>query len=143
MLKAILPLTTFLIILVSCGNDPKSTKDLSKDKDKVEDKKDITAPIKKDTVISKNSEAASNKAKIEQKFGEQWEFCDCIVRLDSITDAFEKKTTPAQEEKLMARWEYVDVKCKEVTTNASTTPEERVKHENKVKKCLKANGLKK
>jgi hypothetical protein len=29
MLKAILPLTTFLIILVSCGNDPKSTKDLS------------------------------------------------------------------------------------------------------------------
>lgn len=143
MLKAILPLTAILFLIASCGNDPKVHKDKSKDIDKDEVKKQLTAPIKKDTVISKKAEVESIKAKIEQKYGEQWEFCDCIVRLDSITDAFEKKLTPAQEEKLMARWEYVDVKCKELTTNPSTTPEERYKHENKVKKCLKANGLKK
>lgn len=142
MLKAILPLTAILFLIVSCGNDPKVAKDSPKEKDKDEVKKQLIAPIKKDTVISKKAEAESIKAKIEQKYGEQWDFCSCVVKNDSINDAFEKKLTPAQEEKLMARWEYVDTKCKEITINPSTTPEERDRHERKVKKCLKANGLK-
>jgi hypothetical protein len=42
----------------------------------------------------------------------------------------------------MSRWEYVDSKCKELTTFDNTTPEEREKHKKRVDKCLIQNGLK-
>ncbi len=140
MYKSILAIC-LLLFVSSCGDsNSNSTSKIDKSlKDSIPE--DITAPIKKDTILSKTAEVESVKAKIEEKYGEQWEFCDCIVRNDSITDAFEKKLTTAQEEKLMARWEYVDTKCKEITINPATTPEDRTKHERKVKKCLKANGL--
>ena len=63
MLKAILPLTTFLIILVSCGNDPKSTKDLSKDKDKVEE---LTREFKRDFTLPANVDPYSIKAQLDE-----------------------------------------------------------------------------
>jgi hypothetical protein len=101
----------------------------------------------KDTATVKKSVAVENQenhAKIVKKYGEQWDFCTCVIANDSINDAFEKgKMTPKQEEKLMARWEYVDNKCKELLTTPNTTPEERAKHDKKVMKCLKQNGLKK
>ena len=38
----------------------------------------------------------------------------------------------------MKRWEFVENKCKEFLTTPNTTPEERVEHELKVNRCLKA-----
>lgn len=104
----------------------------------------LEAALIQDKSTAPTKEQKENHEKIVKKYGEQWDFCSCIVANDSINDAFEKgNMTPAQEEKLMARWEYVDTKCKELTTAPSTTPEERAIHDKKVMKCLKENGLKK
>ncbi|MCC6701895.1 MAG: hypothetical protein IT221_10255 [Fluviicola sp.] len=143
MLKRIVPLVILLVAISSCGSDTcedcQVDPTIKKDTVVVDE---MTEAIKKDTVIAPTKEIKENHAKIVKKYGEQWDFCTCIVANDSITDAFEKKLTPAQEQKLMDRWDYVDRKCKELTTFDNTTPEERAKHEKRVKKCLKENGLK-
>ena len=135
------------LFAVSCGSNEECTDcELENKKDTVT-KVDNLETALKDTVTEKKSVTLENKEnheKIVKKYGEQWDFCTCVVANDSINDAFEKgKMTPKQEEKLMARWEYVDNKCKELLTTPNTTPEEREKHDRKVMKCLKQNGLKK
>jgi hypothetical protein len=55
----------------------------------------------------------------------------------SINSAFEKTVTDAETNRLMKRWEHVEVKCKEFLTSENKTPEQRIEHELKVKKCLK------
>ena len=138
----------FLVLFtVSCGsNEECSDCELENTKDTITEADDLETALK-DTITEKKSVAIENKEnheKIVKKYGEQWDFCTCVVANDSINDAFEKgNMTPKQEEKLMARWEYVDTKCKELLTTPNTTPEERAKHDKKVMKCLKQNGLKK
>lgn len=114
-------------------------------KDTISETDDLTTALK-DTAVEKKSvavEMKENHEKIVKKYGEQWDFCTCVVANDSINTAFEKGgMTPKQEEKVMARWEVVDQKCKELLTTPNTTPEERAKHDKKVMKCLKQNGLK-
>lgn len=134
------------LFVVSCGSEACKDCETENTKDTIEEVDNLEAALK-DTVTEKKSVAVENKEnheKIVKKYGEQWDFCTCVVANDSINDAFEKgKMTPKQEEKLMARWEYVDNKCKELLTTPNTTPEEREKHDKKVMKCLKQNGLKK
>lgn len=131
-------------VAVSCsGNKQECTDCAVADKDTVAQVDDMSAALARDTATAPTKEAQENHAKIVKKYGEQWDFCKCIIANDSITDAFEKKLTPQQEEALMARWEYVDSKCKELTTTPNTTPEERDRHEKRVNKCLKQNGLRK
>ncbi len=135
------------LLVVSCGSN-ETCKDCEAETitDTIAEPDNLQAALK-DTASVKKSVAVENKEnheKIVKKYGEQWDFCTCVVANDSINDAFEKGgMTPKQEEKLMARWEYVDNKCKELLTTPNTTPEERAKHDRKVMKCLKQNGLKK
>jgi hypothetical protein len=135
------------LLVVSCGSN-EACKDCETETttDTIAKADNLEAALK-DTITEKKSVAIENKEnheKIVKKYGEQWDFCTCVVANDSINDAFEKgNMTPKQEEKLMARWEYVDNKCKELLTTPNTTPEERAKHDKKVMKCLKQNGLKK
>jgi hypothetical protein len=133
-----------LLLLASCGGEEpcKECQLNEKEKDTVI-VDDMTAAMMNDTVSTPSSDHKEVHDKIVQKYGEQWDFCKCIVANDSITDAFEKDLTPAQEEQLMKRWDYVDSKCKELTTFDNQTPEERAKHDKRVNKCLKQNGLKK
>ncbi len=73
----------------------------------------------------------------DKEVNEQWDFCQCVVMLDSIDSALENpKLTPVQVDKLMERWDYLDKMCKEVTTFDNETPEDRSKHEKRVMKCL-------
>ena len=135
-----------LVVLFSCSSGEECKDCEAKpEKDTLAETEvnDMESAMARDTAVAPTKEMKENHAKIVKKYGEQWDFCTCIVKNDSITDAFEKKLTPQQEEKLMARWEYVDNKCKELTTFDNTTPEERAKHEKRVNKCLKENGLKK
>lgn len=85
-------------------------------------------------------EQKENLAKIEQKYGEQWGFCECVVANDSIDRAVKALIdfeTPAAE-KLLDRFDYVAKKCQAfLGMDANRTPEERLKHEKKVKRCLK------
>jgi hypothetical protein len=135
------------LFVISCGSNEECTDcQIETNADTVAKADDLTTVLK-DTATEKKAisvELKENHAKIVKKYGEQWDFCTCVVANDSINDAFEKGgMTPKQEEKLMARWEYVDNKCKEMLTTPNTTPDERAKHDKKVMKCLKQNGLKK
>lgn len=130
-----------VFLIVGCKNEPKETSaskiksdSTSVIKDTVLEKK--SSP-KKIEIVNEKAEKVENHAKIVEKFGEQWDFCSCVIKNDSINKAFEKNLTDKQSEKLMARWEFVENKCKEFLTTPNTTPEEREAHEFKVKRCLK------
>ena len=88
-------------------------------------------------------EFKENLVKIEKEFGEQWDFCTCIVKGDSINKAFMNPDLPDSEfDALSDRFDYIDEKCKAFRIqNPSITPEERAAHEKKVKKCLREAGL--
>lgn len=95
-------------------------------------------------VDSKNVvEFKENLVKIEKEFGEQWDFCKCVVKGDSINKAFMNPDLPdADFDALSNRFDEIDEKCKAFRIqNPSATPEERATHEKKVKKCLKEAGL--
>jgi hypothetical protein len=97
-------------------------------------------PLQSDALPKKKGkliERKELKQKIEEKYGEQWDFCSCIHKNDSINKAFKNKLTPEQEDQLIDRWEFVDSKCKELTTFDNTTPEERAHYQKKVSNCLK------
>ena len=95
------------------------------------------------TVDKKNSkEFKENLVKIEKQFGEQWGFCDCVIKNDSINKAFSKQVSDTEFDRLSERFDEIDQKCKAfLAQNPSTTPEDRAKHEKKVKKCLKEAGI--
>lgn len=78
-----------------------------------------------------------NHRKIVEKYGEQWDFCTCVIANDSINKASQNGLSEKQAEKLMKRWEYIEAKCREFMTNPNTTPNERAVHEQKVARCLK------
>ena len=125
-----------LVICFSCTEKKSKTNSTSTEKQLV--KKDSVKPeIKEIKIISKKNEKTENHNKIIEKFGEQWDFCKCVLANDSINSAFEKTVTDAKTNKLMKRWEHVEVKCKEFLTSENKTPEQRIEHELKVKKCLK------
>lgn len=83
-------------------------------------------------------------AKIEMKYGEQWDFCDCVIKGDSINKAFSKPNLPdAEFERLAKRFDVIDEKCQAFRIqDANRTPEQRDLHERKVRKCLKEAGIK-
>lgn len=96
------------------------------------------------TVDKENSkEFMENLVKIEKEFGEQWSFCDCVVKGDSINKAFSTPNlSDAEFDRLSDRFDYIDSRCKAFRIqNPNATPEERAEHEKKVKKCLKEAGI--
>lgn len=76
------------------------------------------------------------RAKIEKKYGKQLDFCACIQFHDSLNHAAQKELTEQQIEKLLIRWDKMEVQCKELVNTKHRTPEERAVHEKKVKRCL-------
>jgi hypothetical protein len=92
-----------------------------------------------DTAMTGNAEFQENKAKIEAKYGEQWDFCHCVVLNDSLDKAVKAGNI---DDKLMSRLEEVDTHCKAfLVMDASQTPEQRAIHDKKIKKCLRAAGI--
>jgi hypothetical protein len=97
-----------------------------------------------DTSTVGSAEFNENKLKIEAVYGEQWGFCECVVKGDSINKAFSKADISEEEfDRLSKRFDVIDEKCQAFRTqDANRTPEERALHEKKVRKCLKAAGIK-
>ncbi len=86
-------------------------------------------------------EFKENLKVIEKKYGEQWGFCECVVANDSVNVAIInlKDFDGPKFDKLMERSDFITTKCQAfLSMDSSKTPEERQKHEQKVKKCLKA-----
>jgi hypothetical protein len=136
----------FILLLSSCGNDVNN--------EEIPPVSDTTAVESLDEALKQSNEVkpamdsvelkASIK-KIEAKYGEQWDFCDCVVKGDSINKAFSKPNIPDKEfDRLSKRFDEIDEKCQAFRIqDANRTPEERAAHEKKVKKCLKNAGVKK
>lgn len=79
---------------------------------------------------------------IEAKYGVQWDFCDCVVKNDSIEKALMATEDDAQIDLILVRMDEVDQRCKTMLAQPNTTPEQRDKHARKVRKCLKEAGIK-
>lgn len=150
MTKLLFFITVFAVI--SCTSDGKNPDDLLDDVDTtavdivVQDTldKQIISDYDMSTVDKKNSkEFKQNLVNIEKQFGEQWGFCDCVIKNDSINKAFSKQVSDKEFDRLSDRFDEIDMKCKAfLAQNPNTTPEERAIHEKKVKKCLKEAGIK-
>jgi len=95
----------------------------------------------RDGYVEETKELASV---IEKKFGVQWDFCDCIVKSDSINKVMTDLEGVSDEEidVIFASWDEIDMHCKELITAPNTTPEERSKYSRKVKRCLRNAGIK-
>lgn len=138
--------TYILFLLVAfafgaCKSNNDQSEEIS-DGIEVMDKDSLDPMLASDTTkkVHEIKEHQENLKVIEKKYGEQWGFCECVVANDSIDRAvknlvdFESK----QAEKLLERFEYVSTKCQAfLGMDANRTPEERIKHEKRVKKCLK------
>lgn len=104
----------------------------------------IISDIDMSNVDDKHSEEFMHSLiDIEKKYGEQWDFCTCVVKNDSINKAFSKPVGDQEFDRLSARFDVIDEKCKAfLVHDPSITPEERSNHERKVRKCLKEAGIK-
>lgn len=95
------------------------------------------------TVDKDNStEFKESLLKIELEFGEQWSFCDCVIKGDSINSAFMNTMLSDSEfDRLAIRLDEIDEKCQAFRIQSpSLTPEDREKHKKKVSQCLKNYG---
>lgn len=92
-----------------------------------------------DTSTTGDAEFKENKMKIEAIYGEQWDFCKCVVLNDSLDKAAKSGDV---NDKFMERFEEVDKHCKSfLVMDDLRTPEERENHEKKIRKCLKEAGI--
>ncbi len=147
-LLGVFSLVFILLLMASCssGDADIVTDNSSDDTLKVETLEDALAKEANDKKRKTDSlELKESIKKIEAKYGEQWDFCDCVVKGDSINKAFTKPNLPDKEfDRLSKRFDEIDEKCQAFRIqDANRTPEERAAHEKKVKKCLKEAGIKK
>lgn len=96
---------------------------------------------KHDTMVVVDEQFVENKIKIIEKFGEQWDFCRCVLANDSLDKLIKKNVE--LDDVFMKTFDEVDQKCKAfLVMSPNKTPEERYEHEMKIKKCLRAGGRK-
>ncbi|NOQ74812.1 MAG: hypothetical protein GQ574_22550 [Crocinitomix sp.] len=137
-------LCTIIVSISSCKGDAPSGTDLDIDTTIIDTSLGIDTtninPI--DTVAVDSAgyidEDSALTTQIEKKYGEQWEFCDCVVRNDSVNTAIMETDDDAQIDLIIMRMDTIEKHCKELLTTPNTTPDERARHERKVNKCLKA-----
>lgn len=109
-----------------------------KDSLKIESEYDMETVDKKH-----QKEFMENLAHIEKEFGQQWDFCTCVVKNDSIDRAFKKDLSDAEFDRVAARFDVVEKRCKAfLVQSPNQTPDERQAHNQKVRDCLKAAGVK-
>lgn len=124
-------------LFVSCGGDGDHTGD--------ETDIDSLDTITEDTLIDSLlidtgqyvDDDSTLSTEIEKIYGKQWDFCDCVVKNDSVNEAIENGDDNTDYDFLLVRMEEIDQHCKEMLTTDNRTPEEREAHERKVRKCLK------
>ncbi|TNF48638.1 MAG: hypothetical protein EP305_04980 [Bacteroidetes bacterium] len=144
-MRYIVPL--LLLMLISCGGNETKTEPTDElDQDSVEMGLDeaLKSADKKEKPAMDSVDLKKSIKKIEAKYGEQWDFCDCVVKGDSINKAFMKPNIPDKEfDRLSKRFDEIDEKCQAFRIqDADRTPEERALHEKKVRRCLREAGIK-
>lgn len=137
-----------IVYLSSCSQEPDTCTGLcGKNMNRVEapdtPEEALVMKAVADTSTTGNAEFKENKKKIEAIYGEQWDFCECVVKGDSINKAFGKSNISDEEfDRLSERFDVIDEKCQAFRIqDANRTPEERALHEKKVRKCLRNAGV--
>jgi hypothetical protein len=134
-------------MLISCGGNETNTEPTDElVQDSVEMGLDdaLKSADRKEKPAMDSVDLKKSIKKIEAKYGEQWDFCDCVVKGDSINKAFMKPNIPDKEfDRLSKRFDEIDEKCQAFRIqDADRTPEERALHEKKVRRCLREAGIK-
>ena len=138
------------MLLFSCSED--STVEKNDKDDPKTDTLSLEDPLENDTLDIKSDytmdnvdpkerkEFKENLAQIEKKHGVQWDFCECVGTNDSINSALQTPDLPdAKLDKLLDRLTTVEEKCQAfLVQNPNQTPDERARHEKKVRDCLRA-----
>jgi len=149
-MKSYFSLLLVFLFIISCSesSDVKTTDYVQEEKEVVLEESPVEekAPeveiqeLQKKKDVEVNVDFKENKKVIEKKFGEQWDFCTCVVLNDSIDKAVKAGN---MDDKLMERFDVVDQKCKSfLVMDNSRTPEERMLHDKKIQKCLREAGMK-
>ena len=78
------------------------------------------------------------KDRIVEKYGVQWDFCDCVKKNDSIDKLLKnQKLTESEIDAILLRTDEIEKKYKLLLTDLkSNKPSERQRHQEKVKACL-------
>ena len=142
MRRIYLPLVSICFVLLSCNSNEETlpAEDLVTDSLQTEVENDSLLNQEEVTVdvVSNDPDVQEAHEEIVKKYGEQWDFCTCIVKSDSVNTALMEAPDELFDQ-IMERSEYIDSKCKGLLIQPNATPEERAKHEKRVKKCLKEN----
>jgi len=149
-MKSYFSLLLVFLFIISCSesSDVKTTDYVQEEKEVVLEESPVEKKspeveiqeLQKKKDVEVNVDFKENKKVIEKKFGEQWDFCTCVVLNDSIDKAVKAGN---MDDKLMERFDVVDQKCKSfLVMDNSRTPEERMLHDKKIQKCLREAGMK-
>jgi len=149
-MKSYFSLLLVFLFIISCSesSDVKTTDYVQEEKEVVLEESSVEKKspeveiqeLQKKKDVEVNVDFKENKKVIEKKFGEQWDFCTCVVLNDSIDKAVKAGN---MDDKLMERFDVVDQKCKSfLVMDNSRTPEERMLHDKKIQKCLREAGMK-
>lgn len=106
----------------------------NKTKDTISEAEEIA-----DTVSEQYEDPAVQEAheEIVKKYGTQWDFCTCVRKNDSVNTAMlADDVSDDKMDALFERSSHIDKKCKGLLIQPNATPEDRAKHQTKVKKCL-------
>lgn len=130
---------SFVLVFVACKSDPKNEAILTIDSLAIEATTKIDSAIVADSAsyTSEKKEQSANMKVIEKKYGEQWDFCDCVRKNDSINKVIESASDDADYDKIFARMDVIDQHCKTLLIQPNSTPEERAKYEKRVRDCLR------
>ena len=84
------------------------------------------------------SQNMEDTLEIERQYGEQWDFCTCIVKNDSIQKVVMSTDLSDEDfDKILGRLEIVEQKCMaSLLLYKVETSEERTIHTERVKDCL-------
>lgn len=127
-----------LFVLFACDNSKKSPDSVPSIKPVERGSIDSLPKEVKNNYISEQNEKQILTKKIVSKYGEQFTFCDCIQKGDSLNKALkEPKLTEKQLDILLLRFDEIDLKCQAFRLNdANATPRERIQYKKKVRACL-------
>ena len=149
-LKTACTIWLLLFLITSCGESGTNVQSSDIQKTDVLDTSKIvsetdTLGIDSDIDLSQidtnyRDEFLNSLKEIEDKYGQQWDFCMCVKKNDSINKAIRASNLSDLDlSKLIARFDEVEKRCKAfLVQNPQNTPKERRKHEEKVRSCLEA-----
>lgn len=130
----------FLIFIASCNSNENTHSDEQEQIDLVDSLDVVVGEISDSLSNTEVKEMTENLKQIEKKYGQQWGFCECVIANDSVNEAITDLVDfeGVAFDKLMERSDFIQKKCQAfLSMDANKTPEERMKHEKKVRDCLK------